>query len=187
MKKYTIKDLREGLCAAKNDGTLDEMQEVLMLAFPKDNYRFGNNAYINGANLFLANKSDPDRWMVADKTNLPTQSVKDFLEWKPELGDMVLVRDNDQREWEPRIFLAEIVNANTPFTAVCDGDEDDFRDGLIFSTIPWAQMKQIEAPEPSEPPIKTIEVEVTLNGKNINPMLLTKEQWNKIRTNEKPN
>ena len=139
MKKYTIKDLREGLCAAKNDGTLDEMQEVLMLAFPKDNYRFGNNAYINGANLFLANKSDPDRWMVADKTNLPTQSIKDFLEWKPELGDMVLVRDNDQREWEPRIFLAEIDGALEPYVVLHSGEEHRYYGNRPFRTASFVE------------------------------------------------
>ena len=34
--KYTIKDLREGKCAVINDGTLEQLQDVLKKAFPND-------------------------------------------------------------------------------------------------------------------------------------------------------
>lgn len=34
--KYTIKDLAEGRCSLKNDGTIEELQLVLDLAFPQD-------------------------------------------------------------------------------------------------------------------------------------------------------
>ena len=54
---FTIEDLKQGRCAVINDGTLEELREVLRLAFP-----------------------DSILDVSLDKnTNLPTQSVKDFL------------------------------------------------------------------------------------------------------------
>ena len=73
--KYTIEDLAEGRCAVINDGTLDELREVLRRAFPKDNYEtFGFFKY------HYRSTFDCDQWDSSYNTVLPTQSVKDFLE-----------------------------------------------------------------------------------------------------------
>ena len=72
---YTIQDLREGKCAVINDGTLDELKKVMRLAFPDDpgpilgtlRYYF---PYKQGMNVKGGGNQD---------TDLPKQSVKDFL------------------------------------------------------------------------------------------------------------
>lgn len=76
MKRYTIKDLSEGRCAVENDGTLDELKEVLSKAFPND----ASSSVIKGCHKFYY-KSEISKsiWFFSDTTNLPTQSVKDFL------------------------------------------------------------------------------------------------------------
>ena len=55
--KYTIEDLRNGDCAVINDGTKEELQKVLNLAFPDD---FSNNRKLFSAHLLMiitANKN----------------------------------------------------------------------------------------------------------------------------------
>lgn len=53
MTKFTIKDLAEGKCAVKNDGTVEELNKVLKAAFPSaEETAYGKNlfyySYING-------------------------------------------------------------------------------------------------------------------------------------------
>lgn len=76
---YTIKDLAEGRCAVINDGTLGELREVLRMAFPD----YEITPYGDCKIYKLYGKY----WIGADCTNLPTQSVKDFL--KPSLSDKI--------------------------------------------------------------------------------------------------
>lgn len=73
--KYTIEDLRNGTCSLINDGTVYELNSVLILAFPDDE-------------LSISNKNDNQKyffklsngcWGCSDETLLPKQSVKDFL------------------------------------------------------------------------------------------------------------
>lgn len=74
--KYTIKDLAEGKCAVKNDGTLGELREVLRLAFPSD------KCIPNGdCDNYKRHDTDHAYWthLRLMDTDLPTQSVKDFL------------------------------------------------------------------------------------------------------------
>lgn len=74
---FTIEDLRNGKCAVKNDGTLEELEQVLKLAFPKD------IACIAGAyNLYIMHHNNKKFWFGVDQTDLPTQSVKEFLKPK---------------------------------------------------------------------------------------------------------
>lgn len=72
MKLYTIDDLRNGICAVKNDGTLAELNEVLQLAFP-------NSKLAKGTRLFYNKKIT--NWVASDIQFL-YQSVKDFLKPK---------------------------------------------------------------------------------------------------------
>lgn len=70
---YTIEDLRNGKCAVINDGTLEELREVLRLAQCEfSRFIAGNNKYY----YKLISNSD---WKGTDDLNIPTQSVKDFL------------------------------------------------------------------------------------------------------------
>jgi len=84
MKKYTIEDLSKGICAVKHDGTLEQLQEALSLAFPK------SEQYLAGTFLFyFKSMHKHHEWNCENYTDLPKQSVKDFLEdeiIKPPLG-----------------------------------------------------------------------------------------------------
>ena len=74
--KYTIKDLSEGRCAVINDGTLEDLDRVLKLAFPQD-----PNKVVGACKFYFSIIST--RWSATDDydyLNLPTQSVKLFLE-----------------------------------------------------------------------------------------------------------
>ena len=77
MNEKLIKQLREGTIALKNDGTLEELREVLKYAFPNDDTKSnGNRKY------YFKHDADENIWMWGEKTDLPTHSVKEFL--KPE-------------------------------------------------------------------------------------------------------
>jgi hypothetical protein len=73
--KFTIQDLAYGKCAVVNDGSLEELREVLKLAFPDD------ETITSGSfrHYMLGSKYE---WMTSDFTHLPTQSVKEFLKNK---------------------------------------------------------------------------------------------------------
>lgn len=72
--KYTIQDLSDGKVAVVNDGTVEELREVLKLAFPEDksNCHARNKCYIK-------NTVESYMWGITNSTDLPTQSVKEFL------------------------------------------------------------------------------------------------------------
>lgn len=72
--KYTIKDLAEGRVAVKNDGTLEELREVLRLAFPLcDSIPAGD-----GEIYSLMDCSNIKSWGSGMDSSLPIQSVKYF-------------------------------------------------------------------------------------------------------------
>lgn len=78
--KYTIEDLKNGKCAAINDGTKEELEKVLKLAFPNDNkVVIGIYTYYFKSNIYLY------KWDFDNSTSLQTQSVKDFLKQDMEL------------------------------------------------------------------------------------------------------
>jgi hypothetical protein len=89
--KYTIEDLKYGRCAVINDGTLYELQEVLELVFPNDKY------ITNGSFKYYAiHPNRKEEWCPFDKTDLPTQSVKDFLTEEFVLPERWCVKDTHQ-------------------------------------------------------------------------------------------
>jgi hypothetical protein len=67
----TIENLRNGKCAVKNDGTLEELNKVLKAAFPKDGLVVGIKSYYS--------KSGSWSWIGQNYTNIPSFSVKEFL------------------------------------------------------------------------------------------------------------
>lgn len=75
--KYTIQDLADGKVAAHHDGLLEDLQEFLKKAFPKD------DSLISGVSKYYSKNTDvKGHWYDTDSTNLPSQSVKDFLQEK---------------------------------------------------------------------------------------------------------
>jgi hypothetical protein len=70
-KLYTIQDLKDGKVAVENDGTVEDLNKVLISAFPDD---VGSN----GLNLIYERVKEGECGGRAD-SSLPTQSVKDFL------------------------------------------------------------------------------------------------------------
>ena len=72
MNQKLIKQLQNGEIAVKNDGTLEELREVLKVAFPEDNQG------VIGDNIFYFRYSDI-RWDATTGTDLEKVSVKDFF------------------------------------------------------------------------------------------------------------
>ena len=138
MNKFTIKDLAEGRCAVKNDGTVEELNKVLKAAFPKDVQSSGDwNFYIK---IY-------DEWGGCDSTKLPIQSVKDFLEELeksefPKKGDRILVSNNGIT-WSESIFLTYAKAPYIPVICVAEGDEDSFESGCGVNTTKWTYWKPL--------------------------------------------
>lgn len=70
---YTIKDLSEGKCAVINDGTLEELNLVLKMAFKDARASSGSFIFYSKSSSFSGD------WGARKDLSLPTQSVKDFL------------------------------------------------------------------------------------------------------------
>jgi len=75
MTKYTIKDLAEGRCAVIKDGTLDELRKVINLAFPTD----VDAIPAGNSRVYFRSLKNTLHWDSSNVTELPVQSVKDFL------------------------------------------------------------------------------------------------------------
>jgi hypothetical protein len=72
MNNHLIKQLQAGEIAVHNDGTLEELREVLKYAFPKDGW------YVHGATKYYKSNGGT-QWISIDKTDFPSYSVKEFL------------------------------------------------------------------------------------------------------------
>jgi hypothetical protein len=81
-KIWTLEDLRLGNSALENDGTLEELKTVLKHVFPEDT---DTDSYKMQAvwKYYSVELSNKKLWSSFDTTNLPTQSVKTFLEQIP--------------------------------------------------------------------------------------------------------
>lgn len=138
MNKFTIKDLSEGRCAVINDGTVEELNKVLRVAFP-------NSPKTNGSLVYYY--ADINVTCNVYKPTIPVQSVKDFLEEleKPEFpkkGDRILVSDKGNN-WREAIFVTYIEGALLPIMCVYFDDEYDFKNNKIFRTVGWKYWKPI--------------------------------------------
>ena len=154
---FTIEDLKQGKCAVINDGTLEELREVLKLAFP-------NSSSTDGLYKFYYARYNA--WNCVDSCSLPTQSVKDFLIKELKRGDLVWVSDNDPNErGDQRISLAKIEGSTYPFVCVSSGEENSFKRGLSFSTVNFKYATKVE--EPKEVCMTVEEIEKALNIKNL--------------------
>ena len=72
MNKELIKQLAEGKCAVKNDGTFEELRQVLTEAFP-------NDKTICDCNVFIYENNGINQWIGKLLTLSPSYSVKEFL------------------------------------------------------------------------------------------------------------
>lgn len=129
---FTIEDLSLGKCAVINDGTLEQLHEVLKLAFPND------GSHVRGDYKFYSMDSgNSNEWYPVDTISLPIQSVKDFLNTELKRGDLVWVSDNvtrpDSKDLKV-IFLTKIEGAKYPFIVVSPSDESNYRNGEVFVT-----------------------------------------------------
>lgn len=107
--KFTIEDLLEGRCAVINDGTIEELREVVCKAFPND------EMLCNGmAVYYFRNVKNPKNWISYNTTALPIQSVRDFLPKTftlPEISTMFydLIRhipEGELRKWNEADFCS---------------------------------------------------------------------------------
>jgi hypothetical protein len=79
-KVWTLEDLRLGKVALLNDGSLEDLKEVLKTVFPEDTATDSMNG---GCKYYFKHPNSikyPNYWDCADYTDLPTQSLKKFLE-----------------------------------------------------------------------------------------------------------
>lgn len=142
--RYTIKDLSEGRCAVVNDGTVEELREVLEEAFPE--WRGFNRVITPSSKVVYASsvhEIDSGGWWLEYETTLPTQSIKLFIEelrgeisreeyesmlaekfegataWQPKEGEMVEVSD-DGKGWVKRVYVGNLQGWN--IVAIANGD-----------------------------------------------------------------
>ena len=134
--KYTIKDLSEGKCAVINDGTLEQLREVLALAFRGRRIADGIGKY-----YYLYENGIWDSGILNIK-NLPTQSVKDFL--KKDYPKVMWVSDKEPvLDGIKRVVFME---KNGGYLAWCDAmtiEESKFETRVSF----WKFAKDIEEPK----------------------------------------
>ena len=152
---YTIEDLKQGRCAVINDGSLEELREVIILAFPSDSLEVvGFSNY----RLFSASTLERGKWGYRTIEDLPTQSVKDFVSKGLKRGDLVWVSDNDPDERDLQlIFLTKVDGDKYPFICVEGSDEVCFNDGEVFDTIHYRYATKVEEPKEVEMTIEEIE------------------------------
>ena len=163
---FTVECLKQGRCAVINDGALEELREVLKLAFPDSILDVAGGCRYYFLDKKLKSEKEIYVWDLDKNTNLPTQSVKDFLTKKLERGDLVWVSDNDPSERDDkRIYLAKIEGSTYPFVCVSNGEENSFKRGLSFSTVNFKYATKVEEPEEVEMSVE--EIEKALNIKNL--------------------
>jgi hypothetical protein len=100
MNKKLIKELSEGKCAVKNDGTLEELKSVLRAAVTK-----WYDCLMGDSLFYFINNG---LWQVDNTTDLHAYSVKDFLkeekeEWEPKWGEEVEISD-DEKYWSKTVL-----------------------------------------------------------------------------------
>ena len=160
---FTIEDLKQGRCAVINDGTLEELREVLKLAFPNDSLEVvGFSNY----RLFSASTLERGKWAYRTIEDLPTQSVKDFLTKELKRGDLVWVSDNDPDKRDTKaIYITKAEGANYPYITVAKSDEDNYHAGNRFAIGEYLYATKVE--EPKEVEMSVAEIERALNIKNL--------------------
>ena len=167
---YTIKDLAEGKCIAENDGTPEQLQELMKLAFPND-----LSIPIGDSKFYMKLGWDLNKWTATDLDTLPKlpiQSVKVFLKQnkekieetkEPELkrGDRVYVsnisEENAFANKLERIFIAKVDEALNRFMCVNNIDTKSYINGGPFSIVGWNHAVKVPTIEATRMTIAEIE------------------------------
>lgn len=155
MKKYTIEDLRNGLCAVEYNlgDSLTDLQELLIKAFPNDDLK-----PCGGSNYYYASSTHNGRWWFDwdNSLRLPVQPLKDFLEPEFKRGDRVLV-SQDNSAWFKRTFITTIEGSRCPYICIGQYQEEKLNNGQPFDITLWPYIKPLEdKPEITEYTIEDI-------------------------------
>ena len=156
MKKYTIEDLREGRVILVNDGTLEQLREVLAEAFPIDTYITLGSSELYG----LDTSSTIPLWdgckvLEDHQALLPTQSAADFLreekedQWIPEEGELVEVSDDGSFSNSYKVrFIVELKGRDYSVLTDHRLDADSYDNPKsTFNSEQWKFMRQIKSTE----------------------------------------
>lgn len=131
-----VEKIRERELAIENDGSLEDLQKVLTFVFQND-----GSVAKGGWKYYFASVKDLGNWLQADKTDLPTVSVKQVLaeieskNWQPKWGEMVECSD-DGVQWFPYCFVAK--------NPIIDGFIVSYKNGFVSI---YNQVRQITMPE----------------------------------------
>ena len=151
MNEKLIKQLREGTIALKNDGTLDELREVLKCAFPKE------MTNPQGVLNYYYKRPYHDEWIGIDYTHLPSHSVKEFLKSENEYPKVMKVSDNpiktkeDFKNANKRVVFMEKCGK---FITWYDADTIEKSENIISTTY-WNYAVDLDwQPEEETKPLK---------------------------------
>ena len=150
MNEKLIKKLAAGEIAVKNDGTLEQLREVLKAAFTEDDSETNGNY-----NYYFMHSQSAKTWDCVNHTTIPSHPISDFYtEDQPEFvrGEVVEVRDMEADNWQKRIYLTKIEGSTHPYICVVYAHEDRFKLNKEFDIIYWRQIRKLE------PVVKHIEV-----------------------------
>ena len=151
MNEKLIKQLREGTIALKNDGTLEELNKVLIYAFPYE------RSMSKGVAKYYFAGLNKDYWTLNDEADLPTHSVKEFL--KPENKYPKVMKVS----YKPIENIEDFKNASTrivfmekcgKFIAWLDADTIEKAEN-ITSAVSWNYAVDLDwKPEEETKPLK---------------------------------
>ena len=103
-------------------------------------------------------------------------TVKQFMEMVKEetfeRGEWVEVSE-DKESWYKRIYLTTIEESKYPYLCVIDVYEESFIMGRKILPKGYLYIRKLQP---------KMEIEVTLNGEKVNPSTLSKETWEKLRS-----
>lgn len=151
MNEKLIKQLREGTIALKNDGTLDELNKVLIYAFPYE------RSMSKGVAKYYFAAVNKDYWTLNDETDLPSHSVKEFLKPESEYPKVMKVSDSPIETKEnfknanKRVVFMEKCGK---FIAWLNADTIEKSEN-ITSTVSWSYAVDLDwQPEEETKPLK---------------------------------
>jgi hypothetical protein len=133
MKKYTIQDLSKGKVAVTNDGTLEQLRKVVKLAFPLD------SIFLTGTCKYYQ-KWKSYKWCGIETTDLPIQSVKDFLDQEKTYPRVMWVSDNDLKRAVKRVVFA---HKREKYIAWTDGETLEEVENILDTTY-WRYAWELE-------------------------------------------
>lgn len=89
---------------------------------------------------YFSSLSNPIRYTAADVCRAYDSINKPKL-FEPKEGEVVLVRDSDDHEFEPRLFLAKL---RIGYLCVAENDASSYLSGNTYDTCLWEQVKKYD-------------------------------------------